>query len=200
MSIKVTFWFDPVCPWAWMASRWILEVEKLRDIELTFSPMSLAVLNEGRDLPASYQRLMELAWTPARAAVGVLERYGNDGLRAFYTAIGTRFHPLDEPKNIETLRSALAECGFDEEIANEAEAGAWDAELRANQAKAIELVGDDVGTPVITIDGMSLFGPVMSPAPKGEEAAELFDGFVKVTSYPGFFELKRSHTLDPIFD
>lgn len=183
-----------------MASRWILEVEKLRDIELTFSPMSLAVLNEGRDLPASYQRLMELAWTPARTAMGVQAKYGTEGLRDFYTAIGTRFHPRDEPRTVETLRSALAECGFDPEIANEADMGAWDAELRANQAKAIELVGDDVGTPVITIDEMSLFGPVMSPAPKGEEAAELFDGFVKVTRYQGFFELKRSRTADPIFD
>lgn len=200
MKTQVTFWFDCTCPWAWMASRWILEVEGLRDIDLSFSPMSLSVLNEGRDLPAGYRRHMEEAWLPARTAMGVLEAYGNEGVRAYYTAVGTKFHPEGQPRTIETVQAALAECGFDPKIAERAQAGDWDAELRANQAKAIELVGDDVGTPVITINGMSLFGPVMSPAPKGEQAADLFDGFVKIAAYDGFFELKRSRTADPIFE
>ena len=196
----VDFWFDCTCPWAWMASRWILEVERLRDIDLTFRPMSLAVLNEGRDeLPEKYKAMMAEAWLPARTVMGVLETHGDMGVRAFYTALGTRLHPGDEPRNIETVKAALVDCGFDPTIADRAAEGAWDSELRASHARAMSHVGDDVGTPVITINGMSLFGPVMSPAPTGDAAAELFDGFVKVTAYPGFFELKRTRSIGPIF-
>lgn len=183
-----------------MASRWILEVEQVRDITLRFRPMSLSVLNEGRELPADYATGMQRAWLPARTVMGVLDAYGDDGVRAFYTAVGTRFHPGGEPRDLETVKAALADCGFDTGIADRAAGGEWDDELRASHAEAMSQVGEDVGTPVITINGMSLFGPVISPAPKGEAAGDLFDGFAKVTAYPGFFELKRSRTTGPIFD
>lgn len=199
-TTQVDFWFDPLCPWAWMTSRWMLEVEKVRDVHTTFHVMSLSVLNEGRDLPPEYRQMMDDGWRGARAALLVGLRHGPEALRDFYTAIGTRYHPNEEPRTIETTRAALADCGLDAGIADEAETGAHDDELRKSHHEGMDPVGSDVGTPVIRVNGMSLFGPVMSPAPKGEAAGDLFDGFVKVTAYPGFFELKRTRTADPIFD
>ena len=200
MTTNVDFWFDPMCPWAWMASRWMLEVEKVRDVHTTFHVMSLSVLNEGRDLPDGYRRMLDNAWAPVRAAILVEQRHGSQRLREFYTEIGTRLHPGGEPQNIETLRSALAAVGADADIVEVAKSDAVDEALRASHHEGMDPVGDEVGTPVIRINGKSLFGPVISPAPKGEEAGDLFDGLEKVTAYDGFFELKRTRTVDPIFD
>jgi predicted DsbA family dithiol-disulfide isomerase len=201
MTTQVDFWFDPLCPWAWMSSRWMLEVEKVRDVHTTFHVMSLAELNSGRDLPEEYRTMMDLeGWIGVRAAIAVEQRYGSESLRNFYTAIGTRFHLGEEPKTPETVRAALEEVGLDPAIADEAQTDRYDEALRASHHEGMDPVGEDVGTPVIRINGMSLFGPVISPAPKGEAAGDLFDGFVKVTAYPGFFELKRTRTVGPIFD
>lgn len=201
MTTAVDFWFDPLCPWAWMTSRWMLEVEKVRDAHTTFHVMSLAVLNEGRDLPEEYRSMMELeGYIGVRACILVEQRHGSEALRAFYTALGTRYHLGHEPKTPETVRAALAEVGLDEDIADEAQTEKYDDALRASHHEGMDPVGMDVGTPVLRINGMSLFGPVISPAPKGEEAGDLFDGFVKVTAYSGFFELKRTRTVGPIFD
>jgi predicted DsbA family dithiol-disulfide isomerase len=200
MTTQVDFWFDPLCPWAWMSSRWMLEVEKVRDVHTTFHVMSLAELNSGRDLPEEYRTMMDLEeWIGVRAAIAVEQRYGSEALRNFYTAIGTRFHLGEEPKTPETVRAALEEVGLDPAIADEAQTDRYDEALRASHHEGMDPVGEDVGTPVIRINGMSLFGPVISPAPKGEAAGDLFDGFVKVTAYPGFFELKRTRTVGPIF-
>jgi protein-disulfide isomerase-like protein with CxxC motif len=192
-------WFDPVCPWAWMASRWALEVEKLRDVEVVFHVMSLSVLNEGRDLPASYRETMDNSWAGARVALAVQQQHP-EKLAGFYTAVGTRIHPGGQPNSRATHEAALAEVGLPIELAAAGDTDANDAALRAAQAEVTAAVGDEVGTPVLRVDGMSLFGPVISPAPKGEEAGRLWDGFVNVLAYPGFFELKRSRTVDPIFD
>lgn len=200
MTQQVDFWFDPICPWAWMTSRWMLEVEKVRDVKTTFHIMSLSVLNEGRDLPADYRRHMDEGWAPARVALAVEEKYGSEKLREFYTAIGTRFHPGKQPRNDETIAAALAEVGLDTSLVAAGETDANDEALRRSHHEGMDPVGDEVGTPVIHINGKALFGPVISPAPKGEEAGELFDGFTKVTAYDGFFELKRTRTVDPIFD
>ena len=201
MTTQVDFWFDASCPWAWMTSRWIFEVEKVRDVDVTFRCMSLSVLNEGRELSEDYAKSMERAWLPARASIAVEKKYGSDKLRDFYTALGTRFHPKGEPRDAETVRAALKDVGADvDEIMAVAETDQLDAELRKSHHEGMDPVGAEVGTPVIRVNGMSLFGPVISPAPKGEEAGELFDGFVKVTAYPGFFELKRSRDVGPIFD
>ncbi len=199
MKTEVDFWFDPTCPFAWITSRWMHEVEQVRDIRLTFHVMSLAVLNDGRDLPEGYRAAMDRAWLPARAALLVEQRHGSEKLREFYTAVGTRIHPGGEPVGPETVAAALAEVGADADILDVAKTDAIDDDLRRSHNEGMEPVGDEVGTPVIRVNGMSLFGPVVSPAPKGEEAGELFDGFVKVTSYPGFFELKRSRTVGPVF-
>lgn len=200
MTQAVDFWFDPICPWAWMTSRWMLEVEKVRDVKTTFHVMSLAVLNAGRDLQEGYRRTMDAAWLPARVALTVEQEYGSDKLSDFYTAVGTRFHPQDEPRTRATIERALADAGLPVELAEAGETDANDEALRASHEQGMEPVGHEVGTPVIHINGRALFGPVISPAPKGEAAGELFDGFVKVVSYPGFFELKRSRTVGPIFD
>ncbi len=200
MTQPVDFWFDPTCPWAWMASRWMLEVERVRDVRTTFHVMSLAVLNEGRDLSEDYRRHLEEAWAPARVALKVGQDYGPDRLRDFYTAIGTRFHPLAEPRTRATIEGALADVGLPLSLADAGETTANDEALRASHHEGMDPVGDDVGTPVIHLNGMALFGPVMSPAPRGEAAGDLFDGFAKVTAYPGFFELKRTRTVEPLFD
>lgn len=200
MTQAVDFWFDPVCPWAWMTSRWMLEVERVRDVRTTFHVMSLSVLNEGRDLDPDYRELMDASWGPARVALVVEAHGGPDALRAFYTAVGTRFHPLDEPRTDATLRAALRDAGLPEDLAVAAATDAHDDALRASHHAGMDPVGEDVGTPVIHLNGMALFGPVLSPAPTGEAAGDLFDGFARVTAYPGFFELKRTRTVGPIFD
>jgi len=201
MTIAVDFWFDPLCPWAWVTSRWMLEVEKVRDAHTTFHVMSLAVLNQGRDLPEDYRQMMDQEdWIGVRASIAVEQKYGSEALRSFYTALGTRFHLGEEPKTPETVRAALEEVGLDPAIADEAQTDTYDEALLASHREGMDPVGMDVGTPVIRVNGMSLFGPVISPAPKGEAAGDLFDGFVKVSAYSGFFELKRTRTVGPILD
>jgi 2-hydroxychromene-2-carboxylate isomerase len=202
MTQIVDFWFDPYCPWAWMTSRWMLEVEKVRDVRTDFHCMSLSVLNAGReDLRPDYKARMEgPAWLGARASMAVQLRYGQATLRDFYTALGTRFHPNQEPREPETIRKALADLGLDESIAGEVTTTKYDEALTQSHHEGMDPVGFDVGTPVVKINGMSIFGPVISPAPKGEAAGRLFDGVTLVTEYEGFFELKRSRTVGPIFD
>ncbi len=207
MTTAVDFWFDPLCPWAWMTSRWMLEVEQVRDVRTTFHVMSLSVLNDGRDLPEDYKEHMLEGWIGVRAAILVEQEAGSEKLRDFYTALGTRYHLGKQPQNAETVREALTEVGLDTSIADRADA--WkpgdepdelDAALRRSHHEGMDPVGDEVGTPVIHINGKALFGPVISPAPKGEEAGNLFDGFEKMTAYSGFYELKRSRDVGPILD
>lgn len=200
-TTAVDFWFDPICPWAWMASRWMLEVEQVRPVRTTFHVMSLSVLNSGRDeLPDTYRQLMDFGWKPVRVCMAVEQQHGSDKLADFYTALGTRFHNRGEEKSVETIKAALADAGLPEQLADVAESTDLDDALRKSHHAGMDPVGDEVGTPVIRINGQSLFGPVISPAPKGEQAGRLFDGFALVTEYDGFFELKRTRTRDPQFD
>lgn len=198
---QVDFWFDPQCPWAWMTSRWMLEVEKVRPVRTVFHVMSLSVLNEGRDeLDDDYKRFLKGAWASARVCLAVEERYGAEKLREFYTAIGTRFHPRAEKRDRATIEAALADAGLPADLADAGETDANDEALRRSHHEGMDPVGNEVGTPVIRINGKSLFGPVISPALQGEQAGRLFDGVALVTEYDGFYELKRSRTRDPIFD
>lgn len=194
------FWFDPMCPWAWMTSRWMGEVEKVRDVTVRWHVMSLAVLNEGRDLPAEYRALMERAWGPVRVVTAARAEHGDDVVKPLYDAIGTRLHPGGRDDDEAILAEALAEVGLPAELARYAHEDTYDEQLRASHAEGISRVGEDVGTPVVAFAGTAFFGPVVTPAPKGEDAGRLWDGCVLVASTPGFFELKRTRTQGPVFD
>ena len=196
---KAEFWFDPVCPWAFMTSRWILEVEKLRDIEITWNIFSLGHLNKDREMPEKYKLTMVNSWFCGRVIKAVEDKYGQVQVLAVYTAISTRIHVNKEAVSEELFRAALIEIGLDPEIALEMHNNAWDTQIIESHARGIKIVGDDVGTPIISIGDIGFFGPVISPAPMGNEAAKLWDGIVLAASYPGFFELKRSRTVGPIF-
>ena len=195
------FWFDPVCPWAWMTSRWMTEVMAVRDVEVRWNVMSLAVLNEGRDLPEDYRRSIDDAWGPVRVITAARLAHGDHVVKPLYDAIGTRLHPGGrQGERMAVVAEALAEVGLPAELLEAASTDAYDDALRASHQGAIDLVGEDVGTPVVAVNGTAFFGPVMTPAPKGEDAGRLWDGFVLVTSVPGFYELKRTRTQGPVFD
>lgn len=197
---SVEMWFDPLCPWAWMTSRWLMEVEAVRDIEVTWSQMSLSVLNEGRDLPEEYREMMDRGWAPVRVIAAARKAHGDGVTKPLYDAIGTSLH-LGQEKDFRVATvAALAEVGLPAELIEAADTDEHDAFLRESHDRAIGLVGDDVGTPVISVGDVAFFGPVVSPAPKGEAAGRLFDGCVLVAGTDGFFELKRTRTRDPIFD
>lgn len=193
-------WFDPVCPWAWMTSRWLMEVEKIRPVQVTWSIMSLSVLNEGRDLPPDYRDLMDRAWGPVRVLIAARQAHGDQVIKPLYDALGERIHHQANKDYDAVIAEALAEVGLPAELAAAATSTEYDEALTASHERAISLVGDEVGTPVIAVDGIAFFGPVISPAPKGETAGRLWDGCVLVAGTPGFYELKRTRTTGPIFD
>ncbi|MFG2475697.1 DsbA family protein [Streptomyces fagopyri] len=203
----VDFWFDPVCPWTWLTSRWLLEVRKARPVTVDWHVMSLAVLNEGRldELPEHHRVLMGQAWAPVRVLIAAARAHGPAVLEPLYTALGTRFHLRDEPRTRPTVEAALRDAGLPASLADAGDTDAYDLELRASHREAIGLVGSDVGSPVIAVPGpgtgkVAFFGPVVTPAPRGEEAARLWDATLTVASTPGFYEIKRTRTVGPLFD
>lgn len=201
------FWFDPLCPWAWLTSRWMLEVEQVRPVEVRWHVMSLAVLNEDKldTLPENYAALLREAWGPVRVVVAAQQQHGDEVVGKLYTALGTRYHNQGLPRTRETLVAALEETGLPVSLADYADADTYDSELRASHKEGIDKVGQDVGTPVIAVSGpdgeqIAFFGPVVTPTPRGADAAKLWDGTLLVASIPGFYEIKRSRTRGPVFD
>ena len=194
------FWFDPICPWAWMTSRWMDEVEAVRDVTVRWHVMSLAVLNEGRDLPEDYREMMTRAWGPVRVVVAAQQAHGDQAVKQLYDAIGTRIHPGGRKDWDAVVVEALAEVGLPADLADAATSNEFDEALKRSHAEGIGLVGEDVGTPVVAFDGVAFFGPVVTPAPRGEAAGRLWDGALLVAGTPGFYELKRSRSQGPVFD
>lgn len=203
----VDFWFDPLCPWAWLTSRWIREVELIRPVQVRWHVMSLSVLNENRldELPEQYRELLASGWGPVRVCIAAEQKYGSEALGPLYAALGTRFHNEGQERDSETIAAALADAGLDQTLVSAMESTEYDDRLRESHREGIDLVGQDVGTPVIAVPGadgeqVAFFGPVVTPAPKGEAAGRLWDGTLLVAGTPGFYELKRSRDAEPTFD
>jgi 2-hydroxychromene-2-carboxylate isomerase len=197
---RVDFWFDPICPWAWITSRWMLEVQKVRPVTTDWHVMSLAVLNEKKEgLSERYRESMRTAWGPVRVLIAAEQAHGPEVLLPLYTALGTRFHHEKAPRDRETITAALAEAGLPAALADAMDSAEYDAAVRASHAEGIERVGHDVGTPIVSVQNMSVFGPVVSPIPRGEAAGRLWDGVLLISGVDGFFELKRSRTREPVF-
>ena len=199
-KVKVDLWFDPICPFAWITSRWVLEAAKVRDIDPQWNVMSLSYLNKDREVDEAHQSAFALAWGPVRVVAAVMAKHDNDAVLRLYTALGERIHLKKEKVSDELIAAALAEAGLPAELLAIAHDESWDAPMIASHQRAIDLVGNDVGTPVVALNGVGYFGPVISPAPKGEEAGRLWDGLAALISVEGFFELKRARTVGPLFN
>ena len=196
---EVDFWFDPACPWAWLTSRWLLEVTKVRPVRPRWHVMSLSILNEGRDLPAEYRQVMDAARGPVRVCVAAEQRHGAGVLEALYSELGRRFHNEQRSNDPSAIAEALSAAGLEPDLADAATDPRYDEQLRASHEDGMSRVGTDVGTPVISVGGASVFGPVVTPAPTGEAAGRLWDGVALVLGTDGFFELKRSRDRAPDF-
>ncbi|WP_067434326.1 DsbA family protein [Nocardioides jensenii] len=193
---KADFWFDPLCPFAWLTSRWILEVEKVRDIEVQWHVMSLAYLNQDKDIPDDYRTMLEPAWGPVRVAIAAEQAHGNEVLLPLYTAMGNLIHLEKQPISRELVEKALSEADLPLELADAMESTDYDEALKKSHHAGMDQVGEEVGTPVISIEDTAFFGPVITKTPRGEEAGKLWDAAVGLAAYPYFFELKRTRTGD----
>jgi hypothetical protein len=205
LSQPVDLWFDPSCPWAWITSRWLLEVQRVRPIDLTPHVMSLGILNENKDVSEGYRARLATTWGPVRVLIAAEQKYGPSVLAPLYTAFGTRIHLLKQDRDAAMIGAVLDEVGLDPSLATAADTETYDAALRASHADGMGPVGDDVGTPVIHTVGpdggrVAFFGPVVTPAPKGEAAGQLWDGVLLVARTPGFYEIKRTRDARPSFE
>ncbi|MCW2799853.1 MAG: disulfide bond formation protein DsbA [Aeromicrobium sp.] len=192
----VDFWFDPLCPFAWITSRWMLEVEKVRNVETKFHVMSLSVLNADKDVDQRYKDMLERGWGPVRIAIAAEQAHGTGALHALYTALGSKRHNEGRDFERELYVEALAEAGLPAELADAADDTSLDDAVRASHKDGIDRVGEEVGTPVISIGGTAFFGPVLTRVPRGEEAGLVFDATRQLAGFDYFFELKRTRTGD----
>ncbi|HSE07900.1 MAG TPA: disulfide bond formation protein DsbA [Nocardioidaceae bacterium] len=195
----VDFWFDPLCPWAWITSRWVLEVEKVRRIAPSFHVMSLAYLNENKDISDDYRNFLKHAWEPVRVIAAAADAEGAGVILPLYTAMGRRIHLEGRTADRALFEESLEEVGLPTRFAEAMHDPSRDDDIRKSHDRGIDQVGQEVGTPVISVEGVAFFGPVVTPAPKGEAAGTLWDGVLAVAGTPGFFEIKRTRDKAPDF-
>lgn len=200
MNATVDFWFDPLCPWAWMTSRWVEEVEKIRDITVNWRVISLGILNENNPDNHHYGHI-ESMW-PVRVVEAAASEHGQQYRKALYDAIGTRIHPGGRGSDDQltaVLEESLLEVGLPTELVAAKDSTEYDAALRSSTEDAQKVAGKDIGTPCIAVNGVGFFGPVFTPAPRGEEAGRIWDAALTLASYPGFYEIKRGREKGPDF-
>lgn len=195
---KVEFWFDSICPWCWMTSRWASDVAGQRGFEIAWHPISLKILNEG-NADHAHSEGHRQGLRLARVIEAARREHGDDAVGKLYTEFGTRIHPDGRDDFDAVIVEGLAVLDLEPGLAAAADSDEYDAQLRANTDHAIEIAGPDVGVPIISIDGVAFFGPVVTPAPTGGEALRLWDGIYAAASVPGFYELKRGRTKGPEF-
>ena len=196
----VDFWFDPICPWTWLTSRWLIEVQEVRPVKLVWHVLSLSVMKDGADVAEDKRAQLDAGWAPVRVALAVGEQFGQEQLGRFYTALGTRIHLRKEGFGRAVLEAALADVGLPTELADLGYLGDNDDALRQSHGEAMELVGFESGSPVTRIDGAAYFGPVFSPRPHSQEAGQVFDAIAMLDALSGFRELKRARPQEPILD
>jgi protein-disulfide isomerase-like protein with CxxC motif len=194
-STPVDFWFDPLCPWAWLTSRWLLEVEKVRPIAPSFHVMSLAYLNQDKDIPEDYRTMLADAWGPVRVCMAAEQLHGKDALLPLYTALGTRLHDEGQKQSRELVADALVEAGLPASLVDAMDDPSYDEDIKKSHHLGMDQVGQEVGTPTIAFEGTAFFGPVMTSIPRGEEAGRIWDAAVELARHPYFFELKRTRNL-----
>lgn len=200
MTQQVDIWVDPLCPWAWVTSRWLLHAAEVRDLDVHFHVMSLAVLNEDRELSAEYIEFLKKSWGPIRVLIAAEQRHGAKIVEPLYSAMGNHLHVQANKDLAAVIALSLFDVGLAEDLARAAESSEYDEALRASHHRGMDPVGDEVGTPVVHVGDVAFFGPVVTPAPRGEAAGKLFDGVLAVASTPGFYEIKRTRTVGPTFE
>jgi hypothetical protein len=199
----VDFWFDPVCPYSWIGSRWIPEVERQRPVRLRWHVMSLYLLNRGRNPDVSYVAYLEQVHGTARVATAVAVRHGSEALRDVYTAYGTqifdhwRYAEADECRA--AMGAALREVTLPAGLVDAFDTPAYDDALARSHAAAIAPVGDEAGTPTIHLGDTAFYGPILNSIPRGEDALRVFDGARMLCGFDDFYELKRTRERPPVY-
>jgi 2-hydroxychromene-2-carboxylate isomerase len=191
--VTITFFFDPACPFTWRTSRWVRDVAARRGEPITWRFLSLAVLNEGKDVPEQFREPLVWGRRAHRVLAAADQRHGQDAVDRLYSALGRRVHYENADKDTGTLATAIAEAGLPAELIEAADDPSLDAAVRASHDEAQARVGTETGSPVVAIDdGPAFFGPVVVPVPEGDEADRLFEALRLLATVPQFSELKRA--------
>jgi 2-hydroxychromene-2-carboxylate isomerase len=196
----LTFWFDPGCPWTWITSRWLVEAAARREVPVAWRSLSLAVLNGDREVPEAYRAARDASVGAHRVFAALLAEDRDDLVAGLYTELGRRWFHDGGARAVADVADAAARAGAGSWAAAAGDAR-WDEALAASTRQAVGLAGPDVGSPVLSWGDppVAVFGPILSPAPTGEDAAVLLDRIVTLGSEPGFFELKRGRSHGPVF-
>ncbi|HEY2794403.1 MAG TPA: disulfide bond formation protein DsbA [Micromonosporaceae bacterium] len=193
MADDVTFFFDPTCPFTWRTSRWLRSVTIPRGHTIGWHLMSLAVLNEGKEIPEAYRDRVAWSMRPVRLLFQTLQQHGPDALDRLYTEFGTRLHYENAAADDELLAASLAAAELPAELIKAAGDESLDPAIHASHAEGQARVGTESGSPILAIgDGPGYFGPVVVPPPEGEAAEKLYDAMRLISAVPEFSELKRA--------